>query len=154
LIARGCAMKLPHRALVALLFLIPLSLLASADAALATSPQAIQLGSSLVPLNGPWKFHIGDDPRWADPVLDDSGWESVDLTAPPGAHDPDVGLSGYVPGWSARGHAGYKGYAWYRLHFMVTAPAGSALALAGPTLVDSAYQMFLDGKLMGEIGDF
>ena len=105
-------------------------------------------------LDGPWRFHTGDAPGWADPAFDDSGWESVDLTAPPGAHDPDVGLSGYVPGWSARGHAGYKGYAWYRMRISVVAPANSALALVGPTLVDNAYQVFLDGKLLGGIGDF
>ena len=25
----------------------------------------IVLGQSIVTLNGPWKFHIGDNPRWA-----------------------------------------------------------------------------------------
>jgi len=150
----GGNLMLTHRILSVLLVLGSLLPQASAGAAPGSSPQAIQLGSSLAPLDGPWRFHTGDDPTWADPAFDDSGWESVDLTAPPGAHDPDVGLSGYVPGWSARGHAGYKGYAWYRLHLAVIAPAGSTLALAGPTLVDSAYQVFLDGKLLGGIGDF
>lgn len=143
-----------HRAPVVLLFLGSVLALASASAAPAMDSQVIQLGSSLAALNGPWKFHIGDDPQWAEPGFDDSGWESIDLTAPPGAHDPDVGLSGYVPGWSARGHAGYKGYAWYRLRIELDAPAGSTLALAGPALVDSAYQVFLDGRLLGGIGDF
>ena len=57
-------------------------------------------------LNGPWKFHVGDDPRWAEPGFADADWEAVDLTPPPGAHDADVGLTGYVPGWTARGHPG------------------------------------------------
>ena len=39
----------------------------------------ITLGQSIVPLTGPWKFHVGDDPRWADPHFDDSQWETVDL---------------------------------------------------------------------------
>ncbi|WP_394840719.1 hypothetical protein LZC95_27050 [Pendulispora brunnea] len=111
--------------------------------------QAVALGASVVPLNGPWKFHTGDDPRWADPSFDDSGWESVDLTPAPGAHDGDVGLLGYVPGWLARGHPNYWGYAWYRIRISVTAPAEYQLALTGPLLVDDAYQVFLDGRLLG-----
>jgi hypothetical protein len=38
-----------------------------------------------------------------NPINDDSGWETMDLTAPPGAHDDDVGLSGFIPGWTAKG---------------------------------------------------
>jgi hypothetical protein len=60
------------------------------------------LGRSVIHLTGPWKFHTGDDATWADPNFDDSAWESLDLTAPPGAHDDDVGLTGPVPGWGAR----------------------------------------------------
>jgi hypothetical protein len=114
----------------------------------------IVLGRSLVNLTGPWKFHTGDDARWADPNFQDAGWESVDLTAPPGAHDDDVGLTGYVPGWGSRGHRGYSGYAWYRMRVAITAPDGQGLILAGPPAVDSAYQVFINGHLLGEVGSF
>lgn len=114
----------------------------------------ITLGQSVVPLNGPWKFHTGDDPRWADPSFDDSAWETIDLTSPPGAHDADVGLTGYVPGWTAKGHSGYWGYAWYRMRVSVAAPPGDRLALAGPPDVDDAYQLFLNGQLLGSAGRF
>jgi hypothetical protein len=120
----------------------------------ADQPLQISLGQSAVDLNGPWKFHIGDNPAWSDPKFDDSPWETIDLTAPPGAHDDDVGLTGYVPGWSARGHLGYSGYAWYRLRVAVTTPDRAALALAGPPAVDSAYQVFINGKLLGSAGRF
>src|SRR4051812_36876390 len=30
-------------------------------------------------LDGPWKFHTGDDPMWAEPTLDDSSWPTVNL---------------------------------------------------------------------------
>ena len=30
-------------------------------------------------LDGPWRFQIGDDPRWADPKFDDSAWQTVKL---------------------------------------------------------------------------
>ncbi|WP_394828003.1 hypothetical protein [Pendulispora albinea] len=120
----------------------------------ATAGQAVALGASVVPLNGPWKFHTGDDPRWADPSFDDSDWESVDLTPAAGAHDGDVGLMGYVPGWLARGHPHYWGYAWYRIRISVTAPPAYQLALTGPLLVDDAYQVFLDGRLLGASSPF
>jgi hypothetical protein len=114
----------------------------------------ITLGPEIIALDGPWKFRIGDNLRWAAPDFDDAVWESLDLTPQFGAHDADVGLMGYVPGWEARGHRGYSGYAWYRLRVSVTAPPGQPLALVGPTNVDSAYQIYLDGRLLGGIGDF
>ncbi len=113
----------------------------------------VALGTAAVELNGPWKFHTGDDPRWADPLFDDSTWESVDLSAAPTAHDPDVGLTGYVPGWQGKGHRGYSGYGWYRIREAVHAPPGAALALCGPFYVDSAYQLFVNGRLQGAAGD-
>lgn len=120
----------------------------------AAEPQPITLGESAASLAGPWKFHAGDDPRWADPAFDDSGWEAMDLSAPPAANDGDVGITPYTSGWSDKGHPGYQGYAWYRLHLSVTPPAGKTLALLGPWDVDSAYQFYGNGRLLGGIGDF
>jgi hypothetical protein len=116
-------------------------------------PSPAMLGASVLRLDGPWRFHLGDDPAWADPAFDDAAWELVDLRAPPGAHDADVGLSGYVAGWRLR-HPGYRGFAWYRLRVVVAAPPGAPLAVAGPPLVDDAYQLFIDGQLAGSAGDF
>ena len=108
----------------------------------------------LVKLNGPWKFHLGDDPAWAAINFDDSSWEVVDLTPSAGAHDGDVGLTGFVPGWGARGHRGSSGYAWYRIRVPTAPWNNEAVALAGPPAVDSAYQLFVDGRLVGGCGDF
>ena len=114
----------------------------------------IVLGNSAVALNGPWKFHTGDEARWAEPDFDDSDWESVDLTPEPGARDNDVGLTGYVPGWQSRGHRGYSGYAWYRIRFSVEATSAEPIVLSGPPYVDSAYQIFVNGRLVGGFGNF
>lgn len=130
------------------------SLASSSATAKASSPVSVTLGTAVVPLNGPWKFHTGDDPLWAQADFDDSSWETVDLTPPPGARDSDVGLTGYVPGWQARGHHGYFGYAWYRIHVSVGAAEGEPLAICGPFYVDSAYQVFVNGRLLGGAGDF
>ncbi len=114
----------------------------------------ISLGQSIVPLTGPWKFHIGDNPQWADPNFDDSYWETVDLTPKAGSFDPNEGLSNYVVGWTAKGHPGYWGYAWYRVRVQVAARPGEKLALAGPSDVDDAYQVFANGLLLGSFGKF
>ena len=114
----------------------------------------IALGQSIVALNGPWKFHLGDNPRWADPNFDDSGWETVDLTPKAGSVDPVGGIPGYVPGWTAKGHPGYWGWAWYRIRVRVAGRTGEKLALAGPTDVDDGYQVFDNGTLLGSFGKF
>jgi hypothetical protein len=128
--------------------------LSQRSTAAGVDPVQITLGPEVVPLTGPWKFRLGDNPRWATPEFDDAVWEIVDLTPELGAHDSDVGLMGYVRGWESRGHKGYSGYAWYRLRVSANAPAGQALALVGPTNVESAYQIYVDGRLLGGIGDF
>ena len=144
-----------HLGLLAFLCLLMILLSESLTASAAPAPTAhVTLGQSTAPLNGPWQFQVGDDPRRSAPDFDDSAWETVDLTPAPGAHDGDVGLPGYVSGWSRRGHAGYTGYAWYRLKVTVDSDGHTPLALAGPTLVDSAYQLYVNGKLLGGTGDF
>lgn len=114
----------------------------------------LTFGHAAVPLNGPWRFQLGDDPHWADPNFDDSSWETIDMTPQPGAHDGDGGLTNYAAGWSAHGHSGYVGFAWYRMAVRVADPRAYALWLAGPALVDNAYQLYVGGHLLGGIGDF
>ncbi len=124
------------------------------------SGMQIRFGQAMIPLTGPWRFHTGDDMRWADPQFDDASWGTMDLT--PNAVDPNTGLSGYVPGWTARGYAGYSGYAWYRLRVNVvqenaqgnTQGESEALAISMPSLFDDAYQVYTDGRLAGEFGRF
>lgn len=119
--------------------------------------EQVVLGSSSVELNGPWKFHKGDDMRWAQPGFNDSGWASVDLTPPPGSYDPFLGTSGFMPGWTALGNRGYWGYAWYRLQVNVQYDPGlsaGGLEIKMPNDVDDAYQVFVNGQQIGEFGKF
>jgi hypothetical protein len=114
-------------------------------------PDPPALRAAAVLLDGPWRFHTGDDPRWAAADTDDGGWETLDLTAPPGSHDGDVGLPDYVGGWMAHGHPGYHGYAWYRR--AVTVPAGQASwDILGPTLVEDGYELYWNGRRLGGSG--
>jgi hypothetical protein len=114
----------------------------------------VSIGQASHLLTGPWRFHLGDDTRWAAPGFNDLRWETTDLTPAPGAHDSDVGLTNYVSGWRARGQGDYAGYAWYRLHVTIDAPAGTDIALLAPAYVEDAYQLFWNGTLIGGSGDF
>jgi hypothetical protein len=135
-----------------LLLLLPLSVCGAAavnqpqhnNAVPADSDVQVKLGESSVALAGPWKFHVGDDPAWAQIDFNDSGWEDVDLTP---------GRTGVAPGWTARGHAGYSGYAWYRIQVEVQG-AKRSLALKMPDSFDDAYQVFVNGQRLGEFGKF
>lgn len=113
----------------------------------------VSLGVSSAELSGPWKFSVGDDMSWAQPGFNDTAWTTMDLTPPPGSADPTLGISGYIPGWTARGFAGYSGYAWYRLKVNVTG-ANRRLAIKMPAMADDAYQVFVNGQQIGEMGKF
>ncbi|HEY4009075.1 MAG TPA: SpoIIE family protein phosphatase [Acidobacteriaceae bacterium] len=149
---------------VALLGLILLPLLTSAQTpsnapAPAPSPTAttadgvehVHLGQSVTPLVGPWKFHTGDNPAWAQPGFDDSAWTSLDMTAEADPSDPSQ--LALLPGWTARGFPGYSGFAWYRLQVDVDSKDRS-LSLKMPDQVDDAYQVFVNGVKIGELGKF
>jgi hypothetical protein len=122
----------------------------------------ITLGQSVVPLYGPWKFQIGDSPQnpvtharlWSEPGYDDSAWESVDLTPNQGMVDPFTSNPRYVPGWTMKGHAGYWGWAWYRIRVSIAARPGDQAAIATFGWVDDAYQLFDNGVLLGSSGKF
>jgi hypothetical protein len=122
-----------------------------ADLATGGRPDPPTLRAAATRLDGPWRFRVGDDPRWADPRTNDSDWETIDMTPAMGSHDGDVGLPDYVAGWMAHGHAGYRGYAWYRRAVMV--PTGRASwDILGPTLVDHGYELYWNGQLLGASG--
>ena len=101
------------------------------------------LGKGLAPLDGPWQFHLGDNPAWASPAIDDAtgqaGWEQIK------AEDP----------WGAQGHPAYTGFAWYRRHFLIQTSPGASADLALMLLrVDDAYEIYLNGVLIGKNGGF
>ncbi len=142
-----------QRRLIVGIVMVTLTAWAVVIAALAIGgrPDPPTLRAAATLLNGSWRFHIGDDPHWADANTDDDGWETVDMTAPPGSHDGDVGLPDYVGGWMAHGHPGYRGYAWYRR--AVTVPAGRASwDILGPTLVENGYELYWNGQRLGGSG--
>jgi hypothetical protein len=138
------------------------SIHALSQAAPASSPpltETITLGNSAATLPGPWKFAPGDSPwqngspLWAQPGFDDASWAKVDLAAKAGSVDPAYSTPGFVPGWTARGYPNLDGYAWYRLRVRITDP-GQPLWLKMPNDVDDAYQVYADGRYVGQFGHF
>jgi hypothetical protein len=147
------SMDATQRRLILGIAMLSILALAGVIAALAIGgrPDPAALRAQATLLDGTWQFHTGDDPRWAAVDMDDSDWETIDMTALPGSHDGDVGLPDYVGGWMAHGHPGHHGYAWYRR--TVTVPEGfEAWDILGPTLVDHAYELYWNGQLLGGSG--
>jgi hypothetical protein len=151
-----------HKGIVVLLLLCALPHRADAYSANnigqlnSKSPDAVvqvKLGDSSVALVGPWRFHTGDDMTWAQTAFDDSAWDTMDLTPAAGSADASVGISGSLPGWTARGYPDHSGYAWYRLQIDV-ASTNRRLALKMPEGADDAYQIYVNGQKIGEFGKF
>jgi serine phosphatase RsbU (regulator of sigma subunit) len=101
------------------------------------------LGKGAAPLDGPWQFHLGDDPAWAVPQTADTtgtgGWEQI----------------GADQSWGAQGHRSYTGYAWYRKHLSLSPAIG-----ASPDFylfirrIDDVYAVYWNGQLVGHLGEF
>ena len=114
----------------------------------------VTLGDGTAELSGMWKFHTGDDIAWAQPDFDDSGWRSIDATPAAGTEDTALGTSGFIP-WLDR--------------LMVTRATpdthgtGCESTWRAPMArlrskcrmdVDDAYQFYVNGKQIGELGKF
>jgi diguanylate cyclase (GGDEF)-like protein len=102
------------------------------------APQLIEgLGKGTFTLNGPWQFHPGDDPAWATPSFDSSGWEQLNADKP----------------WGQQGHPSLTGFAWYRCSIALTpapgVPQQFSLLVAG---IEDAYEIYWNGSLIGRNG--
>ena len=97
------------------------------------------LGEGLADLDGLWQFRLGDDPTWAAPGFDDSGWAQIKADQP----------------WGAQGYPAATGYGWYRRHIRITEQAGVSpdIALLIPA-VDDLYAVYWNGTLIGQNGKF
>ncbi len=119
--------------------------LAAAQASTAPSPtsstftQIEGLGRAVAPLNGPWRFHLGDDPLWASPSFDDSQWETQIAQRP----------------WGEQGYPSYTGFAWYRLHLSLNPASDNRndFSLLVPHL-DDVYEIYWNGRSIGSSGRF
>lgn len=87
-------------------------------------------------LEGPWSFHTGDDPRWAQPGFDDSQWERIMLSST----------------LLEQGIESYSGYAWYRIRVQLQPSSKAAetrLALLVTPFTVGQMQVFANGVEIG-----
>ena len=88
-----------------------------------------------------WKYHPGDNPEWADPAFDDTGWESTST---------ELSLN-EIPS------SGWEGIGWFRLHLSVP----DERLWHTPLALHIAYhagasEIYLDGELIytfGKVGN-
>jgi sigma-B regulation protein RsbU (phosphoserine phosphatase) len=71
----------------------------SAAGAPASADPAPARVHTVLEVEGPWRFQVGDDPQWSGAAFDDSTW-------------PTIGMSKAL---TEQGFDPYNGYAWYRL---------------------------------------
>ena len=97
----------------------------------------------LVSLDGNWRFHPGDSPPepassnsflWAQQTFDDSAWPLLKSDR----------------SWSDQGYPNLSGYAWYRFTLRMPAASQPTSLLLAPIL--TSFQVFADGKLVGQSG--
>jgi diguanylate cyclase (GGDEF)-like protein len=95
------------------------------------------LGNGAIALSGPWQFHAGDDPAWASPSFDSSGWEQLSADQP----------------WGRQGHARLTGFGWYRISVVFSSTAGGPqdILLLVSKIRDS-YEIYWNGRLIGHNG--
>lgn len=143
-----------------LLSLLVWSLVVSASYAAAPAPAVeVRVANSTVRLGGPWRFSPGDSPMangspvWASPQFDDSAWYEMDLRSEHSQIDSAYGTPEYVKGWTALGFPRLAGFAWYRMRIHVADPS-QPLSIKMPDHVDDAYQVFANGRYVGEFGHF
>jgi hypothetical protein len=130
----------PH----SLLILISLSAAAAvtgrAQQPLPASPSVyVQFDGGAATLDGYWQFHLGDNPAWASPAFDDSGWEKLAVDKP----------------WGAQTHFSAESFGWYRRQVRLAPGAGNpeTLAILLP-FVEDAYEVYWNGQLVGKYGSF
>ncbi len=135
-----------HRIRAVVLFLVGASAIASPYALGAMQARgpilSIEgLGKGAVEIDGPWQFHLGDDPRWARADVDDAtgrqGWEQI---------SPD-------DSWGSQTHPGYTGFAWYRKRIQFTVAPGVNEEISLLTRgIDDASEVYWNGVLVGTNG--
>ncbi len=89
-------------------------------------------------LSGIWAFRPGDDPRWAETVIDPAGWEMIQV--------PKT--------WGSQNRRGLSGFAWYRTELVISPNmAGRPLALSLGFGGVGSYEVFAGGKKIGGMGN-
>ncbi|HUB19713.1 MAG TPA: PP2C family protein-serine/threonine phosphatase [Acidobacteriaceae bacterium] len=119
------------------------ALLLVSRAVIAETPSPLpidRIGQATVPMDGPWQFHPGDNPNWASPDFDDSGWAQI-----------ETGRT-----WEEQGFRNLTGFAWYRRSIVLgrtTEQPDQTLQLnLGLPYVQDSAEVYWNGRLIGRWG--
>ena len=82
-----------------------------------------------------WTFQAGDNPEWANPIFDDSGWASIDPTK-------DIFD---LPQLDKNGRVG-----WFRLRLAIDSSVNQQLVMQ--IMQSGASELYLDGRLIHRFG--
>jgi hypothetical protein len=118
------------------IFLLAAVLLAVALSSVARA-QTIDLDVTRLPISpvdSAWRFHLGDDARWAQPDFDDSTWQTLQPATD----------------WTKQGYPKRTEFAWFR--FRLRAPAHTQSLVLELPAIEKSYQLFSDGKLIAQVG--
>jgi hypothetical protein len=125
------------RAHIALLLALPLAPACLEQTSAQSPPATFSMDKDREPMvlmDGLWRFHPGDDPKWAAPNFDDSSWPLIRGDK----------------GWSKQGYEGMSGLAWYRVKVLI--PEGEGPLLLYVPDITTSYQVFADGQPIGGLG--
>jgi sigma-B regulation protein RsbU (phosphoserine phosphatase) len=103
----------------------------------ASQAQTFDLQTSRIPItevDSAWRFHLGDDPSWAQKDFDDSRWQTLDP----------------LKNWSNQGYPVKTELAWFR--FRLLAPAHTRVLVLEMSKVAKNYQLFCDGQMIAQVG--
>ena len=91
-----------------------------------------------MPLEGNWKFSIGDDAEWAQSGYNDSDWETVKVPS----------------AWENQGFNGYDGYAWYRKSVTLPIEVMEESLWLELGYIDDVDELYFNGIRIGKTGSF
>ena len=102
--------------------------------------------SSVITLDTGWVIQRGDNSAWAAAAFDDRAWPAA-----------RIGIA-----WEKAGHAGYDGYAWYRVRFVVpeewrrekglVALGNESFLVLSLGYIDDVDETYWNGKKIGTTG--
>ena len=127
-------------AVVGLALLSPLARAATADTP-AAAPAVVR---EIIPLDEGWRFQLGDEPRAAQPVFDDTAWRTLDVP-----HDWSIeGVFSTPPAGENNGGYFPHGIGWYRKTFALAADASRKVVVE----FDGVYmnsEVWINGRFLG-----
>jgi hypothetical protein len=98
-----------------------------------SAPIVIQLGNPEADVTGPWRYHAGDDPRWAQPAWPDASWRTI---------DPDSGKDQDYP---------VAPFAWVRRAVRIERSTPQQ-KLGVAVWAEDTYEVYWNGRRIGSQG--